>query len=315
MKNNNSIIRKCTIENDIDPTRLDKYLASRFSYYSREKWKSVIESGLVYVNNEIPKYRKIVRKHDEITYHVERMEEPEVNKNVEILYDDGDLIIVNKPANLPVIPSGRYYKNTLHTIISEKLNTQIRMLNRIDRETSGCVILARTHEMASKFSKIIKKRGIKKIYLTIVENAYDLEDLFAVEGNMIPAPSILYRRYQTFSKYEGKYSKTIFKTIKKLKNNNAVLMAKLCTGRTHQIRVHLKESGMFMVGDKIYGRHGPIIFDNFLKDKENSMFDNIFERQALHAYKLTFIHPFTNKKIMIKAPIPKDLKDYIKSLS
>ena len=100
MKNNNSIIRKCTIENDIEPTRLDKYLAIRFSYYSREKWKNVIESGLVYVNNEIPKYRKIVRKHDEITYHVERMEEPEVNKNVEILYDDGDLIIVNLPIYL-----------------------------------------------------------------------------------------------------------------------------------------------------------------------------------------------------------------------
>jgi len=312
---NNPIIRKCIIENDIEPTRLDKYLASRFSYYSREKWKSVIESGLVCVNNEIPKYRKIVKKNDEITYHVERMEEPEVNKDVDILYDDGDLIIVNKPPNLPVIPSGRYHKNTLHTIMTEKLNTKIRMLNRIDRETSGCVILARSHEMASEFSKIVKTNGIKKIYLTIVENAYDLEDLFIVEGNMVSSPSIYYRRYQTFSKYEGKYSKTIFKTIRRLKNNHAILMAKLCTGRTHQIRVHLKECGLFMVGDKIYGRYGPIIFDNFLKDKENSMFDTLFERQALHAYKLTFTHPFTNKIIKIKAPIPKDLKEYIKNLT
>ncbi len=318
---NKAIIRKCKIEEEIGLMRLDKYISRRFSYYSRARWKSIIEKKLVFINDKVVNYRKLIKKGDEITYHLIDIKEPKVNRNVEIIYDDGDLIIVNKPANLPVIPSGRYYYNTLHTIMSEKLNMSVKMLNRIDRETSGCVVLSRSHEMASKFSNMIKNNSIKKMYLAIVETNEN-EDLnnnknieegkkFTVTGNMIESGSPHFRRYQVFTKHGGKFSKTIFKT-KKISGNKAILLARLYTGRMHQIRVHLKESGLFMVGDKIYGKHGAKIFDDFTKHDDYQVPSDMFERQALHAYKLIFKHPFTNKEIVIKAPLPSDLKKYIK---
>ncbi len=307
------VIRKCKIDENIPLIRLDKYLGSRFSYYSREKWKNLISKGLVFVNGENVRYRKLVKKGDEIIYHITKMKEPKVNKNVRVIYDDGDLIIVNKPPNLPVIPSGKYYYNTLHTIMSKKLNMSVRMLNRIDRETSGAVIMCRSHEMASKVSTMIKKNQIKKIYISIVESQNKVIDknYFTVEGNMIESPSIHFRRYQIMSKREGKYSKTKFK-VKLKSENNWLLLCRLFTGRMHQIRVHLNHLNLFMVGDKIYGKHGPKIFDEFIKSDNYKLPKDMFERQALHCYKLIFKHPITNEVLKIKAKLPKDMKNFIR---
>ena len=264
---------------------------------------------------------KFLNKGDEIAYHIIGMKEPEVDKNVTIIYDDGDLIIANKPANLPVIPSGKYYHNTLHTIVREMLQCNINMLNRIDRETSGCVVLSRGHEVASKFCAMIagrklnnKKRSIKKTYIAIVENAKDIEDKFIVEGYMLESGHKYYRRFQTLHKenVEGsKYSKTAFKTIKRI-GDYAIVMARLYTGRMHQIRVHLYSKNLYMVGDKIYGKYGPQVFDDFIE--KNIIPEGFFPRQALHAYSLEFNHPITDELIKVKAPLSEDLKKFIRKL-
>lgn len=330
----NSIVRKCTVEEDIK-TRLDKYLGDRFSYYSRNKWQSIISSGLVLLNNKKAKYTRQVKKGDSICYHLIDLQEPEVATNVEILYDDGDLIIANKPANLPVIPSGKYFHNTLHSILSKQLGESLKMLNRIDRETSGCVVLSRTSKMANEYSKLLKKNKVKKYYIAIVENAIDIEKKFVVKGYMKEVGSIHYRRYQILldekeykesdddsNKYYNKkikYSKTSFKLIKKIGNNYALLLSKLHTGRMHQIRVHLHSKNYYMLGDKVYGSLGPELFNNFVSGKldNNKKLDssNNFSRQALHAYKMVFIHPLTNEKIKIVAPIPADIRAFIKNNS
>ncbi|WP_295159855.1 RluA family pseudouridine synthase [uncultured Brachyspira sp.] len=320
-----SVIRRCRIEENIEEnTRLDKYMGFRFSYYSRNKWQDLIGRGLVLLNNKKVKYTRFVKKGDEIAYHIIDMKEPEADRNVNIVYDDGDLIVANKPANLPVIPSGKYYHNTLHTIVKNMLGCSVNMLNRIDRETSGCVVLSRSSKAASNFcamlagrkinAKQYKKNSIKKIYIAVIENAKDIEDKFIVEGYMLESRHKYYRRFQTLHKenIEGsKYSKTAFKTIKKI-GDYAIVMARLYTGRMHQIRVHLYSKNLFMVGDKIYGRYGPVVFDNFIE--KNIMPEGFFKRQALHAYSLTFNHPITDKIIKVKAPIPEDLKKLIKNI-
>ena len=317
-----SVIRKCRIEENLENnTRLDKYMGDRFSYYSRNKWQDLIGQGLVLLNGRKVKYTRTVNKGDEIEYHIIGMKEPEVDKNVTIIYDDGDLIIANKPANLPVIPSGKYYHNTLHTIVREMLQCNINMLNRIDRETSGCVVLSRGHEVASKFCAMIagrklnnKKRSIKKTYIAIVENAKDIEDKFIVEGYMLESGHKYYRRFQTLHKenVEGsKYSKTAFKTIKRI-GDYAIVMARLYTGRMHQIRVHLYSKNLYMVGDKIYGKYGPQVFDDFIE--KNIIPEGFFPRQALHAYSLEFNHPITDELIKVKAPLSEDLKKFIRKL-
>ncbi|WP_297277163.1 RluA family pseudouridine synthase [uncultured Brachyspira sp.] len=315
-----SVIRKCRIEEDIDNIRLDKYMGDRFSYYSRNKWQDLIGQGLVLLNGQRIKYTRTVKKGDEIAYHIIGMKEPEVDRDVTIIYDDGDLIIANKPANLPVIPSGKYYHNTLHTIVKQMLGCNINMLNRIDRETSGCVVLSRSSNVASKFCAMIagrkisndnKKRRIKKTYIAVVENAENIEDKFTVEGYMLESGHKYYRRFQTLhkEKVEGsKYSKTSFKTVKRI-GDYAIVMARLYTGRMHQIRVHLYSKGLFMVGDKIYGKYGPKVFDDFIE--KNIIPEGFFDRQALHAYKLEFPHPITNENIKVKAPLSKDIKKLI----
>ena len=315
-----SVIRKCRIEEDIGSNiRLDKYMGDRFSYYSRNKWQDLIGQGLVLLNGDKVKYTRTVKKGDEIAYHIIEMKEPEVDKDVTIIYDDGDLIIANKPANLPVIPSGKYYHNTLHTIVRKMLNCNINMLNRIDRETSGCVVLSRSSKVASKFCAMIagrkmedgKKRHIKKTYIAIVENAKDIEDKFVVEGYMLEDGHEYYRRFQTLHKenIEGaKYSKTAFKTIKRI-GDYAIVIARLYTGRMHQIRVHLYSKGLFMVGDKIYGKYGPKVFDDFIE--KSIIPEGFFHRQALHAYKLEFPHPITDECVKVTAPLSNDLKKLI----
>lgn len=320
-----SVIRKCRIEENINNTRLDKYMGDRFSYYSRNKWQDLIGQGLVLLNNQRVKYTRIVKKGDEIAYHIIETKEPEVDKNVSIIYDDGDLIIANKPANLPVIPSGKYYHNTLHTIVKEMLNSNINMLNRIDRETSGCVVLSRTYKSASNFCAMLAGRkingkqynrtSIKKIYIALVENAKNIEDQFIVEGYMLESGHKYYRRFQTLHKeyIEGsKYSKTVFKTIKRV-GDYAIVTAKLYTGRMHQIRMHLYHKGFFIIGDKIYGKYGPKIFYDFIE--KNIIPNGFFHRQALHSYSLKFNHPITGKVINVKAPLPKDIKDFIKKIN
>ena len=327
----NSVIRKCKVEENIEAIRLDRYLGNRFSYYTRSKWQDLIGQGLVLVNGKRIKYTREIKKGDEIIYHLIGLKEPDIDKNIQIIYDDGDLIIVNKPANLPVIPSGKYYYNTLHTIMKENLNCNINMLNRIDRETSGCVVMSRGHELASKFCAMHSKSNsknnsnkIKKTYIAIVESAKNIEDNFTVEGYMEEIGNPFYRRYQilheisknknsnNFNNIESnknlKYSKTKFKTIKRF-GDYAIVMARLYTGRMHQIRVHLHSLGLYMVGDKIYGKYGPEVFNSFIK--KSVIPKDFFVRQALHSYKLEFNHPITNKLIKVKAPLPKDLKEFI----
>ena len=327
----NSVIRKCKVEENIEAIRLDRYLGNRFSYYTRSKWQDLIGQGLVLVNGKRIKYTREIKKGDEIIYHLIGLKEPDIDKNIQIIYDDGDLIIVNKPANLPVIPSGKYYYNTLHTIMKENLNCNINMLNRIDRETSGCVVMSRGHKLASKFCAMHSKSNsknnynkIKKTYIAIVENVKNIEDNFTVEGYMEEIGNPFYRRYQILheisknknsnnfnnikSNENLKYSKTKFKTVKRF-GDYAIVMARLYTGRMHQIRVHLHSLGLYMVGDKIYGKYGPEVFNSFIK--KSVIPKDFFVRQALHSYKLEFNHPITNKLIKVKAPLPKDLKEFI----
>ena len=318
-----SVIRKCKVEENIASIRLDRYLGNRFSYYTRSKWQELIGQGLVLVNGKRIKYTREIKKGDEIIYHLIGLKEPDIDKNIQIIYDDGDLIIVNKPANLPVIPSGKYYYNTLHTIMKENLNCNLNMLNRIDRETSGCVVMSRGHELASKFCAMHSKNNkIKKTYIAIVENAKNIEDDFIVEGYMEEIGNPFYRRYQILHEISKdfkntkpnenlKYSKTKFKTLKKF-GDYAIVMARLYTGRMHQIRVHLHSLGLYMAGDKIYGKYGPEVFNSFIK--KSVIPKDFFVRQALHSYKLEFNHPITNKLIKIKAPLPNDLKEFISKI-
>ncbi|MBI4977022.1 MAG: RluA family pseudouridine synthase [Spirochaetes bacterium] len=308
----NPIIHESIVDLDGIGERIDHYLGRRFTYHSRTEWQSIIEQGVVRLNGIIPKSRQRLKKGDRVVYQIHDLIEPVVDKRVRILYDDGDIIACNKPADLPVIPSGKYHHNTLYGIMCKKLKLSPRLVNRIDRETSGIVLMARTEQGARLMQNIIATGKIHKIYAVIVKGEVKRKS-FIVRGNIGRVQDPQYRMMQAFTP-EGKYSRTDFRLVAQ-KNGYALLLCRIHTGRTHQIRVHLREEGLSVVGDKVYGAKGAEIFQMFLKEgnSDNVLREVDLPRQALHAFKLCFIHPKTGERLVIKAPLPKDMREFAKA--
>lgn len=309
-RNANEVVTKqCTVEIDGIGCRLDKYLGNRFMYHSRVEWVENIERGTVTVNGARTSYKKRLKAGDVIVYQELFREEPFVEKTIDILYDDGDLAITAKSGNLPMIPSGRYYENTYYMILKKHLQNAPKLINRIDRETSGLVMFARTEETVAAIQDVIGT-DVKKLYLAIVKGNVK-ERRFTVMGNIGHVGHAWYRQLQGFAA-EGKYSKTDFFRVAS-NGAYALLLCRIYTGRMHQIRVHLKSKGYFVVGDKVYGEHGPYAFKDFLEEGQTDALTEKTEmrRQALHSYKINFVHPLTGKRIIVKAPLPSDMRAFL----
>lgn len=210
--------------------------------------------------------------------------EPNGNINVEILYEDKDLVVFNKPPLMPVHPSINHQGDTLGNFFSFHCpNLTFRPVNRLDRDTSGCVIVAKNPHAAH-----ILQNKCEKKYFCITKH-------ISLSGGRICAPiarekeSIILRCVRS----DGQYSVTNWLKIKD-KNGFSLLELNLETGRTHQIRVHLAWKGYPLLGDKMYGGDCKVI-----------------ERQALHCGEISFFSPGSNKKITVKAPLPEDMAKLI----
>lgn len=303
-----SVEKECIVGLEGIGERLDRYLGMRFTYHSRTEWQTIIEQGVVRVNGaQIPGKARL-KKGDRIVYQIHDLVEPAVNDDVRVLFDDGDLIICDKPGDLPVIPSGKYYQNTLYAVMTKRFGT-IRLINRTDRETSGVVLLSRTDACARAIHTIIGTSAMKKLYIAAVHGAPPRS--FTVRGNIGHVPHAHYRQMQGFTQF-GKFSHTDFFRICATEHH-ALLFCRIFTGRTHQIRVHLHEQGFPVVGDKIYGKDGPTVFQEFLRSGNDitAVASGGMYRQALHAYKVSFTHPLTKKVINVKAPLPEDIRSFV----
>ncbi len=214
-----------------------------------------------------------------------------VKMNLEIIYEDEALLIINKPAGIPVHPSMEHYEDSLSNGIRfyfDKigLKKKIRPVNRIDKNTSGLVIFAKNEYIQECLVKQMQTKEFLKEYIAICDG------VFENTSGSINAPiarketSIIER---CVSK-QGDAAITHYHVIKTL-NNYSIVKCVLETGRTHQIRVHLAYIGHPLLGDTLYGKASPLI-----------------ERQALHAYEISFLHPITKNHLKFTAEIPDDLK-------
>jgi len=211
-----------------------------------------------------------------------------------IIYEDEDILIVNKPSQMSIHPSINHYNDTLanyicHYYTSQGVDFVFRCINRLDKNTSGLTIIAKNILSSALLQRQVKEKTLQRTYLAICEGHIK-------EKGTIDAPigrindSIITRQVD----YEnGKSAITHFKRIKE-KDSYSLIELQLETGRTHQIRVHLKHINHPIIGDDLY----------------NPNYKDI-ERHALHSYKLDFIHPITNKKMSITAPLPKDMASII----
>lgn len=289
--------------------RIDRFLSKEYGYLSRTEWQKEIGRGKLSCNGEIIiGYDRKIKTGDLIAYAGRDAAEPDVDANYTILYEDEHLLAVNKPGNLPVHPAGIFYHNTLLSILQKQYRHKLYLLHRLDRETSGVIILAKDASVASEISKAFST--VEKSYLAFVQGVPE-RDVFMTEVpiGFDTGSGIEHKRIAHTD--AGERACTIFIRIASF-NGFSLLKAVPLTGRQHQIRVHLKYEGYPIVGDKLYGLD-EAVFNEFLKNGPTEEIEQRvgFRRSALHSRSLTLWHPVMRKKIRVKAPLRDDMRELI----
>lgn len=291
------------IENKDIGKRLDLFLQERFPSFSRSHFSKLIEDGLVTVNNKKVKSGWKLRLGEVVE--VEFKEPEKISTEAEevpfdIVYEDDDLVVVNKPQGVVVHPcsstkSGTLVNGLLYRIKNlSGINGVLRpgIVHRLDKETSGLLVVAKNDKAHISLAKQIKDKTCKRNYLAILEGNLK-EDSGEIKTYI--ARDKKDRKKMAVSD-SGREAITDYKVLERFKNACFVEFS-LKTGRTHQIRVHAKYLGHPIIGDKVYGKE--------VKGLEG---------QLLHAYKLTFIHPTTLKEMTFEAPLPDYFENYLKKL-
>ena len=305
--------------------RIDIFLQSQIKNLSRTRIKKIIIEGCVKINDRIiEEPAKKIKEKDRIKIKFPIAKESKIlpqKINIDVLYEDNDIILINKPAGLVIHPgAGNYdktlvnallyfYKNRL-SIIGGKLRPGI--VHRIDKDTSGVIVVAKNDTAHISLSKQFSDHSIYRKYETLIWGS------LRPRNGKIAMPisrSKKNRQLMSVNKFSGKKAVTNYKTIEIYENKNvpkiSLVECQLETGRTHQIRVHMSFKGNAILGDKSYGK----IKKNF-KNIDLNLKKKIinFDRQALHAKSLGLIHPKTGRKIFFEAPRPNDFEELIKTL-
>jgi len=302
-------------------------LAARFTYQDRTTWQAAIAAGSVLVNQLPARPENLLQPGDTLEYLFPDLPEPPVNDGYVILFQDRDLLVIDKPANLPCHPGGRYFNHTLWAALSRDLEPgRLDFAHRLDRETSGLVLLARTREASRDLHRQFMERRVGKLYLALVEGIFP-ERLDAC-GHLVEAPESSLRKKRRFvtRSASGQSCRTLLRRLDTWHAADgcplSLVEAEPITGRCHQIRATLAGLGFPVVGDKMYGRD-ETVFQRFIADRLTARDRSILrlDRQGLHSAALRFTHPATGRPMHFEIPLPDDMSglrvtDYdVKSLA
>ncbi len=305
------------------PLRVDKFLMNFIENATRNKIQKSAKSGNIYVNGETVKQNFKVKAGDTVQVMFEHppyeyLLVPE-DIPLDIEYEDDTLLVVNKPAGMVVHPGHGNYSGTLinalvHHFDNLPNNSSDRpgLVHRIDKDTSGLLVIAKTEEAMAHLSKQFFDKTSEREYVAIVWGNVE-EDEGTIEGNIGRNPKNRLQNlvYEGDLAEEGKPAVTHFKVIERL-GYVTLVSCKLETGRTHQIRVHMKYIGHTLFNDERYGGDRILKGTTFTKYKQ--FVDNCFKilpRQALHAKTLGFTHPKTGKWMSFNTEIPEDIQNCV----
>ena len=301
------------------PLRIDKFLMTKIANASRNKIQDGIESGFVTVNDEVVKANYKVKPLDVITV---SMDEPPrdteiIPQNIplDIVYEDDELLVVNKPAGMVVHPAHGNWDGTLVNALVYHFqnlpthrNGEIRpgLVHRIDKDTSGLLVVAKTDQAMTHLAKQFFDHSIERTYAALVWGE-PKQDEGTIEGNI--GRSLKDRKIMAIfpDGSQGKEAVTHYKVLRKIRYVSLV-QCNLETGRTHQIRVHLKSIGNILFNDETYGGNKVLrgtVFSKYEKFVENCF--KICPRQALHAKSLGFIHPKTGEFMQFDTELPVEM--------
>ncbi len=302
------------VEPNYDGWRLDRYLCQKIRRLSRARIQRIIQSGLVCERRLKP--GTLVRPG--LTFSLRRRveEEPQTPDDIKELYLDPELLVLDKPAGLPIHPTARYHLGTLVTLVRSRYGFQADPAHRLDRETSGVIVLGRTTEACRVLMRAFQGRDVRKEYLAICEGA-PREDRFEVDAPIAEGGPVI-RIGVRIDAVEGRPSRTRFEVAQRFTREGEPFALLRCfpeTGRQHQIRVHLREAGFPIVGDKIYGPDEGY-FDRFSKHcLEPEAWRRLrLPRHALHASRIHLNHPRTGAPLSFEAPLPHDLRTFLQGV-
>ncbi|MDA8165625.1 MAG: RluA family pseudouridine synthase [Desulfobacteraceae bacterium] len=289
-------------------------LACRFNYLGREEWRQELAAGRLLVNGSAGQPHDRLVEGDVLVYRPATLDEPPVDWRYAVVYEDEDLLVVDKPAPLPCHPGGRYFRHTLWARLKENRGIESpAFVNRLDRETSGLVLVAKNRTSARRCQAQFAAGEVRKTYLVVVEGAFPRGESRA-EGWLAPDVASAVRKKLRFLRggigLPGQpiACGTSFRLLG-WGNAMSLLAAWPHTGRCHQIRATLCSLGFPVVGDKLYGvdeRFFLRLLDESLTAADRDRLR--IGRQALHAAALRFRHPGSGRMLTFTAPPPPGLE-------
>lgn len=294
-------------------TALD-FLLARFPYHDRAGWTDELVAGRVRVNGCCAEPGLVLSLGDVVEYRSRDVPEPFVRLDVRIVFEDAHLLVVDKPPNLPCHPGGRYFNHTLWAWLKQEHRVADPVfVNRLDRETSGLVVVAASAAAAKNLRAQFAARRVTKRYLALVEGLFPAE--LSAAGWLVPDTGAVVRKRRLFvpgapdaaAPDGAEPAETAFRLVR-ASGGVSLVEAVPATGRLHQIRATLHALGFPVVGDKLYGVD-PAMFirfcDDTLSDEDRRRLR--MDRQALHAAGLKFVHPRTGKSLAFELDLPADM--------
>lgn len=285
----NNILKYTIQEND----KTVKGILTEKLKFSKRLSKKLEMNDKIFLNGKAVKLNKSLFAGDELSIEFDEDEDEydAVDIPIHIIYEDDNLLVVNKQPYIVVHPTRSHQNNTIANGVAyyykqNDINRKVRFVNRLDMNTSGIVIIAKNPYAHNNISNQMKFNSVEKFYYAIVEGTLKNDEGIINEPILRLNPEDIIRIVHP----SGKECITEYKAEKKY-NNMTLVKLKLITGRTHQIRVHMKHIGHPIVGDTLYGNESLLI-----------------NRQALHCYEMKFMHPITNENMVITCPMPEDMK-------
>lgn len=288
--------------------RLDRWLVEEMPRLTRTRAQKIVAEWAFTADARPLGAAHKVRAGDIVVVYRPRWEEPTVPRDVGVLYEDAHMIAVDKPPGLPVHPTAKFHHNTLTGVLAERFpNERVVLAHRIDRETSGIVLTARTPEAERALKVAFAERLVHKTYHALVhgvvrDDAFDVDAPLALEGGEVSVKMCVRETSRG-----GMLSRTRVRVLERL-DGYTLVAAHPETGRQHQIRVHMAHAGHPLVGDKLYA-HGDEVFLACLEGPPDAALREklMLDRHALHAAEVELAHPATGAPMHVVAPLPGDM--------
>ena len=317
-KNNEEVRQTIRVEREETGFRLDAALASRFPRVSRSRWQERIRAGDVLVDGLSARAARRVKEGESIEFRFERREEPSVNEDYRVLYEDDDILAIDKPWDLPVHPSGVYFKHTLHALLKRDRGEDFvsYFAHRLDRETSGVLLMGKNKDAAFFLHECFLSGRVRKEYLVLAGG--DFPERLDARGWIGPDDQSPVRKKMKF--VAGKFApdderfrgaRTVFRLLGRPAGVN-LIHVRLYTGRLHQIRATLCSLGYPVVGDRLYGPDDRLYL-KFIQDLETPEDRKLLgmERTALHCRRMILPHPNGSVLRLVSSP-PRDMLAFMR---